>query len=146
MSTERWSGFSIATRLLTTEMDSLASLYYSDPGTVYDNSGTPEGWGILELNISYGSAPTDGVTIDVFLLPAPDGAHYADGAHTRRPSSEQYIGSFQLTNVTGAQKLMTSLFQLPPCKFKIMVFNNTGGALPSSGTTIDLYTTSRTIV
>ncbi len=127
----------------TTELNSLAN----NAGALcaeYDNSSGLYLYGLFELNVTFGSAPTAGNTVDLYIIPAPDGTNYDDavtGASGSAPITT-YVGGFPLRAVTTAQKvplgLGLTLINLPPTKFKVFALNKSGQAFPSSGSTIKL--------
>lgn len=123
---------------LSTELNSLAN-GSAALGAEFDNATNL--WpflDVLELNVTFGSNPTAGNTIDIYLVPAPDGTNYDDN----QSISSMYIGGFPLRATTSAQKvaLLPGLaqvkFVLPPLKVKLRAVNNSGVAFPASGSTI----------
>jgi hypothetical protein len=149
MSTKKWLNGSSA-NLLTTELNSLANNNGALQSGSYDNRSTGSNnflFGQLELNVTFGSAPTAGNLIDLFLIPAPDGTNYDDGAGGATPVAPQncYVGSFIVRAVTSAQKLsmgmpgIQPLIKLPPYHFKALLVQKSGQAFPASGSTLVLY-------
>lgn len=132
---------SIAT-VLSTELNSLANAAAA-LGTEYDNSSNLYLWAMFELNVQFGSSPTAGNTVDLYIIPAPDGTNYDDnttGASGAAPSTS-YVGGFPLRAVTSAQKVPLGVarrIDLPPTKFKVFVVNGSGQAFPSSGSTVKM--------
>lgn len=130
--------------LATTELNSLANAAAA-LGVEYDNSSNLYLWGIFELNVTFGTNPTAGSTVDLYLIPAPDGTNYDDnttGASGAAPST-CYMGGFPLRAVTTAQKVPLGLgilrgIELPPTKFKAFVINKSGQAFPASGSTLKM--------
>ena len=129
--------------IATTELNALAN-NAGALGAEYDNSSGLYLYGLFELNVTFGSNPTAGNTVDLYLIPAPDGTNYDDavtGASGTAPITT-YVGGFPLRAVTTAQKvplgLGLTLINLPPTKFKVAVKNGSGQAFPSSGSTVKL--------
>ena len=129
--------------IATTELNSLAN-NAGALGAEYDNATNLYLFGLFELNVTFGSAPTAGNTVDLYLIPAPDGTNYDDavtGASGQAPSPA-YVGSFPLRAVTTAQKvplgLGLALVNLPPTKFKTFLLNKSGQAFPASGSTVKM--------
>ncbi len=127
----------------STELNSLANAALA-LGADYDNSTGLYLYGLFELNVTFGSNPTAGNTVDLYIIPAPDGTNYDDavtGAAGTAPITS-YVGGFPLRAVTTAQKvplgLGLTLVNLPPTKFKVAVKNGSGQAFPSSGSTIKM--------
>lgn len=129
--------------LVSTEANSLANAAGA-LGAEYDNATNLYLFGLLELNVTFGSAPTAGNTVDAYLIPAPDGTNYDDaitGASGSAPIST-FVGGFPLRAVTTAQKVPLgvglTVISLPPTKFKLFILNKSGQAFPASGTTIKM--------
>lgn len=128
--------------VLSTELNSLANAAAA-LGTEYDNSSNLYLWATFELNVTFGSSPTAGNTVDLYIIPAPDGTNYDDnttGASGAAPSTS-YVGGFPLRAVTSAQKVPLGVVRridLPPTKFKVFVVNGSGQAFPASGSTVKM--------
>lgn len=141
MASQKWEAAAI-TSLLTTELNSLANGSTCALGTEYDNATNLYLYGLFELNVTFGSAPTAGNTVDLYIVPAPDGTNYDDGSASVTPPITNYAGGFPLRAVTTAQKIAIggplSLIWLPPLKFKVLVKNGSGQAFPASGSTVKL--------
>ena len=135
------------TTVASTELNSLAN-NAGALGAEYDNATNQYLFGLFELNVTFGSAPTAGSTVDLYIIPAPDGTNYDDavtGASGYAPASA-YAGGCPLRAVTTAQKVplglgVQGLVQLPPCKFKIFILNKSGQAFPASGSTVKMIPT-----
>ncbi len=129
--------------IATTELNSLAN-NAGVLGAEYDNSAGLYRFGVFELNVTFGTNPTAGNTVDLYLIPAPDGTNYDDavtGASGAAPITT-YVGGFPVRAVTTAQKvplgLGLTLINLPPTKFKAFLLNKSGQAFPASGSTLKL--------
>ena len=149
MTVEKWSAAAITT-LSSTELNSLASAAGA-LGVEYDNATNDYPFGIFELTVTFGSAPTAGKTVDLYLIPATDGTNYSttiNGAGGYAQSTS-YVGSFPLQAVTTLQRLNVggigargTLF-LPPTKFKAYILNTSGVAFPASGSTLKMVAYQR---
>jgi hypothetical protein len=141
MTTQKWEAAAI-TSLMTTELNSLANGSTAIASAGYDNATNLYLFGLFELNVTFGSAPTAGNTVDLFLVPAPDGTNYDDGSGSVTPPITCYAGGFPLRAVTTAQKIPLggplSLLWLPPLPFKVVVKNGSGQAFPASGSTLKM--------
>jgi hypothetical protein len=127
---------------LSTELNSLAtgSGAVQVPGTnpAYDNSGTVSScfWGDFELRVTFGTAPTAGTTVDLYLVPlSSDGTNYVDGSATIQQATLM-VGSWVVRAVTTAQVLLLRNVPLPNDKFLLTVVNNSGQSFPASGSTV----------
>ncbi len=129
--------------LASTELNSLAN-NAGALGAEYDNATNLYMYGVFELNVTFGTNPTAGNTVDLYIIPAPDGTNYDDnttGASGAAPITT-YVGGFPLRAVTTAQKvplgLGLTLVNLPPTKFKAFLLNKSGQAFPASGSTVKM--------
>lgn len=127
--------------VLSTELNSLANGAYTNAGTAFDNANASNlntyGW--LELNVTFGSAPTDKSTIDIYMLKAMDGTNYEDGSSSVRPAGASLVASIDLRNSTSAQKRASGMFVMPPSPVKFLAYNGSGQAFPASGSTVKLF-------
>lgn len=128
--------------LMTTELNSLASTQGAIASSAYDNSaaGNQFFWADFELVVTYGTAPTAGGTVDLYLLETVDGTNYGDGTSGASPVtvSTHYVGSFPLRAVTSAQRIIIRGVPLSPVAFKAQLINNGGQAMTASGNTLKM--------
>lgn len=130
---------------LTTELNSLASTSSSAASSAIDNSSALELFDDLELAVTFGSSPTAGGYVSVFLLPAVDGSNYADGSASVAPQGGLLVGVFEVKASTSAQRLAIQNVAIPPGLYKYMVTNNTSQAFPASGSTLKRNAHSMTV-
>jgi hypothetical protein len=99
----------------------------------YDNSNSSNlwFWGDFLINVQFGTAPTAGRTIELYIIPALDGTTYADGSATYLPPN-LLVGAFVVVNTTNMQRIVLRGVPLPPAKFKALVRNNTNVAFTST--------------
>jgi hypothetical protein len=134
-----WDAAPSGSTVLSTELNSLASNTMSAAGTEYDNSTNLNQYGFLEVDINvFGVAPTANRTLEIFMVKAPDGTNYETSPTTTVQNAERVAIIPVLAN-TSAQKYTTPIFQLPPCKVKFLLWNNTDQALDAAGHTVKLY-------
>lgn len=100
-----------------------------------DNSTNLDLYVDLLLQVTWGSAPTAGNSCDLYLIPSPDNTTYADGGGAVAPAKNLYVGSFYVRAVTSAQA-MTLNNVLIPQYYKLVLLNNSGQAMPASGSTL----------
>lgn len=130
------------TTVLSTELNSLAN-GAAAISSAYDNDTNLYMWATFELNVQFGANPTIYTTVDLYIIPAPDGTNYDDattGASGTAPST-CYVGGFPLRVTTSAQKVPLGVVRrvdLPPTKFKVFVLNGSGQSFPSSGSTVKM--------
>lgn len=126
---------------LSAEFNALANASYTAAGSTIDNSTNLDLYADFLLQVTFGSAPTAGSTVDLYLVPSPDNTTFADGGGAVAPASALKVGSFQLRAVTTAQAVV--IFNvLIPQYFKLVAFNGSGQAFPASGSTVKYRTFS----
>lgn len=125
--------------VLSTEINSLADGSRSNAGTEIDNSTNLDTYGILEINVTFGSAPDGDASLIVYMVSAPDGTNYAQGSSTVDPGPDAMITSIKVNASTSAQRKVSKPFLMPPSKVKFILENQTGQAFPASGSTVELF-------
>lgn len=125
--------------VLTTELNSLASAGFTAKGSAYDNSADLRQHFWAEANVTFGSSPTAGQALVLYALRALDGTNYEDGDASTTPPSTAIVAMFPVRATTGAQRIASQRFELPPCAVKFVLYNGTSQALSASGHTIGLY-------
>jgi hypothetical protein len=134
--------YSAQSTALSTEFNSLANGSYTAASATIDNTTALDLFMDLQLNVTFGTAPSAGGTVDVYLLPSQDGTTFADGGGSTAPQAQLWIASFELRAVTTAQVLMARDIPIPGLKFKLTAKNASGQAFPASGSTIKYVTHS----
>lgn len=94
------------------------------------------------LAVGYGTAPTEGTTIDLLLRPLAVQSTN-DTVAPQASYQPHRIGSFVVDNVTGTQYLFCSAYDLPKSG-EFFLFNNNTGQTTSANAA--LYMTPRTLV
>lgn len=144
-STIKWSAALTARgSVLSTEMNSLAaSGGKTNAGSEINNSSNLDSYAWLEFYTGgFGTAPTAGTTLDVYMLRAIDDTNYEDGSSSVTPHPPAFVCSLPVNNTTSAQRIVSRMFTIDPSKVKFLLINNTNQALPSSGNTLKLFTTN----
>lgn len=142
---DKWVAGSLAggAALITTGLNTLANNTYTAVGTEYDNSSGLYRWGMAELVFTFGTNPTAGTSLDLFLVTAVDGTNYEDGGGSVKPGAGSQVGSFECRAVTTVQRRFCFPFLLPPTKFKPIVYNNGTGqstsTSPSTAHSLKIY-------
>jgi hypothetical protein len=144
MATEKWAAYTSRGNVLSTELNSLAAASRSAAGTEVDNGTNLDMFGVLELQVTFGTAPVAGGYVEIYMVAAPDGTNYEDGSATVDPGTHKLIDRIPVRAVTTAQRLTGRMIPLLPEKTKFLLYNGFGQAFPASGSTLTLYTTNRT--
>jgi hypothetical protein len=125
---------SIAT-LLSTEMNSQANNALV-LGSAYSSSGNYL-MAELQIDVTFGSAPTANTGLSVWLLRAIDATNYETGGTSATPTRAP-DAVFPLAAVT-TQQLITLRVPIPPGTFKPLLKNDgSGQAFPASGSTLKI--------
>lgn len=125
--------------VLSSDLDSLANAARTAAGTEIDNSANLDTYGALELNVTFGTAPSAGGYVALYMVTAPDGTNYSDGAAAVDPGADTWVLNIPVRAVTTAQRKITKWFPLPPAKLKFILYNGSGQAFPASGSTVELF-------
>lgn len=133
-----YSGYTqTAVSALTTELNSLATAAYSAASAAQDNTTNLDFWADFELNVTFGTNPTAGTSVDLYIVSSLDGTNYGDGGGAVAPPYTSYVGPFPVRAVTTAQRIELRGIQLPEGLWKAVVLNNgTGQAMAASGNTL----------
>ena len=145
MATEKWAAYTSRGSVLSTELNALASAGRSAAGAEVDNGTNLDMFGVLELSVTFGTAPSAGGYVEIYMVTAPDGTNYEDGSNTIDPGTHKLVDRIPVRAVTTAQRLSGRLIPLLPEKTKFLLYNGSGQAFPASGSTLTLYTTNRTV-
>jgi hypothetical protein len=130
------------TTMISTELNSLTTTSITTPATAFDNTTTGYGYADFELLVTYGTNPTAGSQVELYLVPALDGTNYADGSSSV-VSSNHYVGGFVLRAVTTAQRIVLRNISIPACPFKVHVKNSSGQTTAASGNTVRMMVMKR---
>ena len=145
MATEKWDSFTSRGTVLSTELNALANNGRSAAGAEIDNSASKDMYGQLELQVTFGTAPTAGGFVEIYMVNALDGTNYEDGSNTVDPGAHKLVDRIPVRAVTTAQRLNGRLIPLEPAKTRFLLLNGSGQAFPASGSTLTLYTVNRTV-
>jgi hypothetical protein len=144
-----WGNVGTVIHLLTTELNSLASLGGTVYGPEVGGANSPQ-MGQLYLHLASNSLTfTAASSLAVYLVPSSTTASgatyptYTSGA-TPKYSGNGYVGSININPATQSANVIDEVFPgiiIPTGFFKCILINNSGVALPASGNTLDLYPT-----
>ncbi len=136
MAVDKWSALGTLTTYLSTELNSLASAA-NKLGAAIANQTDKNKLAVVELVVTYGTAPAAGKSVDLYVVFSADGTNYSDGDDTIDPAITSYVGSFPLRAVTTAQRIViANIPLLAPASFKFLVLNEAGQAMAATGNTL----------
>lgn len=110
----------------------------------YDNATALEPFGQMVLTGTFSVAPTAGQRVNVYAVPALDGANYVDGDATIAPAANLLVGWGIVRGVATLQRIQIvsaapdRRIHLAASLQKFVIENSTGQQL-NAGWTLDLY-------
>lgn len=127
-----------ASTVMTTELNSLADDAMAITSTAVSNDAAAELhlFGDFRLYLAaQGSARASDANVQMWILPEVDGT-YPYGSASLEPQPELVVGSFTFDAATNARYAVLRDIPLPPSDYHIILKNNSGQALASSGNTL----------
>lgn len=137
--TLKWAAPEAIQTYFTTELNSLATSTsdttgFSAVGSAIDNETDQYQYLELELSVAaQGSARSAGATVAVMIVASVDGTNYP--ADTDLAYAVP-LATFGLDAATTARLLTRTGIGIPPCKFKLQVWQKTGQAFAASSSTL----------
>lgn len=136
-STQKWTTPEAIVSDLTTELNSLANGSYSNASSAVDNLTDLYEYMEVELAIASITTGSGAPYCGLYLVKEIDGTNYEDGGGATAPASTALIATFPLrASTTAAQRVVVGPIAIPPAHFKLVLQNNAGAALASSGNTV----------
>lgn len=124
---------SVAT-LLSTELNSLANGSNKLSAAISnDAAGELYLYADFEMYVPTSSSRGSNARVDMYILIELDGTNYTTGGDSTDPAEDAWVGSFIFNSGTAAERHHVRNVVLPPTDFKVLLINNLGVALPSSG-------------
>jgi hypothetical protein len=102
----------------------------SATGLAIDNSSLLNQFADLLLDIKFGTNPSAGGYVALYIVPAIDNTNYADFSAT----TSVKVGTFPVQASTSAQKVALMRVPIPPCAFKFIVLNKAGQTTSANNT------------
>lgn len=132
MSTQKWAAPESIATALTTELNSLANAAQSSASAAIDNE--TDLYQYIELELVLASlTPTGAPYSLVYLVKSVDGTNYED---VTTSAAHAVLAVFPMSTAVAAKRICIANLLIPPCKFKLVVQNQAGPALASSGNTL----------
>lgn len=126
---------------LGTHINSLGNAAYSTVGVAFDNTTNLDQWAAAEIVIASVTV-VSGSYVELFLVQSLDGTNYEDAPSSSNPGTHMFRARCNLTAATAARRVMTDWFRVPPGKWKFVLYQTIGVALPASGNTVTIYTSN----
>lgn len=141
MSTVQLAVYRGLTTAMSTELNALPVATTTTGRAVsaaIDNSSNLDLFDVLELTVTFATAPTAGTLVEVYLLISIDGGTtYSDGSASVEPQSSLFVGGFTVRAVNTIQRLHLRDVPMQPGLFKYLVKNTTNQPFPATGTTLE---------
>ena len=134
--------------VVSTELNSLANNSLALSSSAFNNTaggGAGDGspMGELELVVGFSVSPNAYTVVSVWFIRTPDGSNYEDGASGTTPGKAPDV-VFALRSAT-SQRIVQQCV-LPPGNWKVLVKNESGQTLNSTGNTLKLRPFTRQAV
>ncbi len=137
----RWTDYSAASTVLSTELNRLAAASNAISAAI-DNTSTGFAgmtYSDWELYLAApGTARSTGAYVGFYIMPSIDGTNYGYGSATLDPSPNKLIGTFVPDASASARYCSLTHVILPAGKFCVLVDNQTGASLMSTGNTLKM--------
>lgn len=141
MPTLQWNAYSAAVNYLTTELNSLANGGWALSGLI-NNSVNLRVYSDIDVVLSAAvTAGSGNPTLDLYLIPAPDGTNSANppGGTAGAVPVTYFVGAIAANASASFTRGTLRGIILPPGYFRIALQNNLGAALPATGNTAKGY-------
>jgi len=142
MSEQRWGAYDSIQTALSTDLNSLANDALAVSSAIDFTAAGVDRKSYMDVEVYLASVDLSGQTnpaIYLWLLPRTDGTNFEDGDGSTTParSPDKII---PLRTVNGAQRVFARFLLTTPDQGKILIKNETGATLASSGNTVKYYT------
>lgn len=101
--------------------------------------------GVVEATIDLSASPGVGNSIKGYFIQDPSDSSYEDGSSSVQPAKPPDF-TIPLRNVTTSQRIARHGIELPEGKFKILLWNDTGQSIDTSGLNAWLYRYGRRVL
>lgn len=132
----KWKTAETLTSLLTTELNSLANSTTISTGKVLAGAIANQTdlfeFISFQLSVTYGTTPTAGAYVGLWLVKSLDATVYEEGSTTIDPARNEDV-YLPLLLSTAAQVISVTGIVIPPFAFKVLVRNKAGQAMAASG-------------
>jgi len=124
----------------TTSLNSLANAAYSTVESAFDNTANSDQFACFEFictsTVTVGAA----AYVQIYLVQSVDGTNYEDAPSSSNPGTHMLYATINLNNSTALKRAISPWVRIPPGKFKTVVYNAAGVALPATGNSVIVYT------
>lgn len=137
MGTTKWAAPASASTIISTGMNSLGDGSNAISSAISnDATGELYMFADFELYIAATSTRSADARVEMYILIELDGSNYSYGGTALDPAPSMHVGDFQFDASTGARYAHVRGVRLPPTDYKVLLINEVGVALASSGNTL----------
>lgn len=137
MATFKWATPASIATILSSDLNSLGDGANAiSASQSNDATGELYLYGDFEMYIAATSTRASDARIEMYFLIEIDGTNYSYGGTSVDPAPNTHVGDFQFDATTSAQYTHLRGILLPPADFKVLLINEVGVALASSGNTL----------
>lgn len=140
MGTTKWEAPQSATTILSTGLNSLGDGANAiSAAQSNDAAGELYLYADFELYIAATSARAADARVELYILIELDGSNYSYGGTALDPAPSMHVGDFQFdASGTAARYAHIRGVLLPPTDYKVLLINELGVAMASSGNTLKI--------
>lgn len=133
--TQKWTAPETIQTVLTTQLNSLANGAQSAASSAIDNETDLYRWAEVEVVLA-SLTPTGSPYVSILLIQSLDsGTNFEDLSTS---ALHALVAALPFTTTTGAKRIVSRPFPIPPLQFKAVLQNQAGPALAASGNTVRL--------
>lgn len=136
----KWgTGWSSATSLLTTNLNSLGNNTISVASAAVNNTSNKDMHAFIEVILA-SLTPTGAAYVGIYMTKALDATNYEDAPITGGSQRNTLVASIPVSTTTGAKRVMSEHpILLPPYNVKFYLDNRSGVAFGSSDNELKIY-------
>lgn len=136
----KWgTGWSSATTLLTTDLNSLGNSTISAASAAVNNTSNKDQYAFFEVILA-SLTPTGAAYVGVYMTKSLDATNYEDAPISGGSQRNTLVAAIPLSTSTSAKRVMSeSPILLPPYNVKFYLDNRSGVAFAASGNSLLMY-------
>jgi len=132
-----WDSADVST-VISTEMNSLQPELRCVSQEINNSSGLYL-FNDVELFLNTNDqTPQYGSVVELYLLSAINNTNFEDGSVSINPSPSSLVGVFNIMPSSSSQRQTLKQITIPPCKYKYLLINKTGAAMPPNNNTLKI--------
>lgn len=124
---------------LSTELNSLTNTSIATSSVIDNDTAISQRWTMAGVEVFIATQGTNrvvGAHVSLYIIPTVDGTNYGDT--TGACKSNYHVKTWHLDDTATASRYLTGIIPLPPTDYKVVLENQTGQTLASSGNTVKI--------